>query len=1126
MNKDIIKEADTSVESLLLSFQQRGIELSLSGEKVKYSAPSGTMTEDDIEVLKENKGRITEYLLAHNESKVIIDIDNRYEEFPLTDIQFSYLMGQDTSYRYGGTNCKIYSEFEFDKLDPDKVQKAWESVINSNDMLHALIDESGVQRILKDYVIPTIDYKDIRNLSKARQDEYLRSKREELTVKKYNPGEWPQYTLEMTRTVDKYVLHFSLDMLVADFVSVNLIFDEFEEFYYEDKNVNLKEDRLTFRDVVIFNNNMKNTAEKKLKYEEDKKFWMDKMNNLPAAPAFPVIDRCNEGAVMFEQYLFYLDEDAYSKLCNTALKEKITPSNLVLTAYAKTLKDISNNKEFCIDVTVADRPEIHPDIAGLVGDFTVALILEIDDKKYDSYVDMAKTIQKRLWENMSHRSFTGAEVLREISKNTNADQVVSAVFTSTLGAMDTRKERKGKLVYSISQTPQVLIDCQILEDKGRLRVNWDVRKGVFPEGYIENAFKVFRENILMLSETEGIEGAPESKLSESVKKVRIETNDTEKSIEATYLYEGFLRSLKERADSPALYANGKEYSYEELSGYVCAVTDALRNAGFKQGDKVAISLSKGVWQIASVLGILISGGTYLPLDVHQPKQRAGRILKTSEAGFAIIENYETVETESVVTINVNSLCPSEPCKEIIPAEPGLDSAAYVIFTSGSTGTPKGVVISHEAASNTILDINERFGITEEDRLLNLANLGFDLSVYDIFGAFYAGAELVQVNEELAKEPSHWFDVVREKDITVWNSVPAQMKMLTMYMEGENAGPIDSLKHILLSGDWIPTDLPKQLAKYFPKAEPISLGGATEAAIWSIFYPIDTDALYDVSIPYGKPLANQRFYILDKDLNEVTDWVTGSIYIAGKGLATEYLGDKALTDSKFIYSEKLGERLYRTGDIGRYMPDGNIEFQGREDFQVKIRGHRVELGEIDAAFANIEHVKQSKVIFKDGNLTAFFVYDDEFGNCNIEQIRKKIRTLLPEYMVPKKLVQIESIPLTANGKVDTKKLEELADSVKPEVKEGIALSTDTEKKLGSLWGEILSYSPVYADDDFFMSGGDSLKAIYLVNSIKSEMGTALSVKDVIMAGKLSELARLIESTCSVEDTDPDEEEFDL
>ncbi len=1122
MNTNINK----TVESILLSYQERGIELSLNDGKLKYVAPIGTITGDDIEFLKKHKERIIQFLATHTESKVIVDKENRYKEFPLTDIQFSYLMGQDNSYRYGGTNCKIYSEFEFDELKIDRVQKSWEKVVNTNDMLHAIIDESGIQRILKDYEIPDIEYTDIRQLNDVQQAKYLKDKRDELTVKKYVPGEWPQYTVEITRSSDKYVLHFSLDMLIADFVSVNLIFDEFEEFYYDNKATEVNDERLTFRDIVIFKNNIKNTAEKKLKYEEDKKYWMNKIDSIPGAPVFPVIDRCNEKEVKFEQHLFYLENEAYLKLCDTAQKSKITPSNLILTAYAKTLKDISNTKEFFIDVTMADRPEIHPDINRLVGDFTVALLLEIDDKKYASYKEMALAIQQRLWQNMSHNSFSSAEVLRELSKNTNSEQMVSAVFTSTLGSMDTRNERIGKLVYSISQTPQVLIDCQILEDKGRLRVNWDVRSGVFPEGYIENAFEAFRDNIQTISELSGLENTVESKLPKSVKKIRLETNDTYEEIETTYLYEGFLNSLKKAPDSKALYVNGNEYSYLELSFYVRAVIETLKSKGFKQGNKVAVYLSRGVWQIASVLGILIAGGTYLPLDVHQPKDRAGRILKTSNAEFVIYENSENIEYEITKSIYLKDLSPIESREELIPVKAGIDKAAYVIFTSGSTGTPKGVVISHEAASNTILDINKRYDITSDDKLLNLANLGFDLSVYDIFGAFYAGAELVQVTEEFAKEPSHWHSIIRDVGITVWNSVPAQMKMLVMYMEGENSEPIDNLKLILLSGDWIPTDLPKQIRMYFPNAEPISLGGATEAAIWSIYYPIDVNAFYDRSIPYGKPLANQRFYILDDEFNEVTDWVSGSIYIAGRGLATEYLGDKKLTDSKFIYNSKLKERIYRTGDIGRYMPDGNIEFQGREDFQVKIRGHRVELGEIEAAFSNIEHIKQSKVIFNDGDLTAFLVYDEKYSPDNEDRIRSEIRTLIPEYMVPKKMVAIEYIPLTANGKVDIRKLKEIAELVKPEIKEGIALSSDTEILLGKIWSDILKYSPVYSDDDFFLSGGDSLKAIYLVNNIKSKMGISLSVKDVITAGKLSELSKVIDTTASVDNDNSGEEEFDL
>ena len=191
-------------------------------------------------------------------------------------------------------------------------------------------------------------------------------------------------------------------------------------------------------------------------------------------------------------------------------------------------------------------------------------------------------------------------------------------------------------------------------------------------------------------------------------------------------------------------------------------------------------------------------------------------------------------------------------------------------------------------------------------------------------------------------------------------------MLTMFLKGKEKPILDAVRLILLSGDWIPVDLPKEISKYFPNAEIVSLGGATEAAIWSIYYPINIKQNYIRSIPYGKPLANQRFYILNEKGEETLDWISGDIYIAGKGLAIGYLGDPELTEKKFIYSRQLKERLYKTGDIGRYMPDGTIEFQGRSDFQVKIRGHRVELGEIEMAIVEILHPKDLKVITVNNN----------------------------------------------------------------------------------------------------------------------------------------------------------------
>lgn len=1090
-----------SIEELLLSYRQKGVELSLNGDKLKFSAPKGTLTEDDKAVLKENKARIIEYLSKHSDNDVIIDKEHIYDEFPLTDIQSSYLVGQDSLYKYGGTNCKIYSEFEFDELDHEKVQEAWEKVIKQNEMLHAVIESKGVQRVLREYTVPAVKLTDISSMSEDEAEKYLEDKRTELTLKQYPAGTWPQFDLEMTVLKDRFMLHFSLDMLIADFVSINLIFDEFEDHYYNRKKPETTD--LTFRDIVIHRENLKKTAEGIRKYEQDKEYWLEKTETMPSAPVFPVLGTVSNDNVLFRQHLFFIENDVYTCLCETARSEKVTPSNLVLTAYVETLRAISANKSFCIDVTMSDRPEIHPDIKKVIGDFTIASILAAEDKGYETYLDEAKPLQSRLWEDLGHNAFSGTEVLRELSRHTHGEIVVPAVFTSTLGAMNTEIDRVGRLLYTISMTPQVLIDCQVLEVNGRLRVNWDVREGVFPEGLIDNAFEIFRSNVIRLASPEGLKSRIFTELPQRVKQVRIETNSTDQPIEATYLYDGFLRSLEKTPDAPALYNSGVTYSYRELAAYTVTLRKALSDAGFRKGELAALSISKGVWQIAAVLAILTLGGTYLPLDVHQPSERAEKIITTSGTKYILLEKYDYISDGITQKIDITKLERADlDDTEIIPDAPGLSSPAYVIFTSGSTGTPKGVVISHEAASNTILDINQRWNVTSEDHLLGLANLGFDLSVYDIFGAFYAGAQLVQATESLAKDPSHWLELVRTQKITVWNSVPAQMKMLTMFMDGEQEKTIDSLRLVLLSGDWIPTDLPADIKKCFPNSESISLGGATEAAIWSIYYPIDPDAVYERSIPYGKPLANQRFYILDEKLQPLTDWVTGSIYIAGKGLALEYLGDKELTDAKFVYSEQLGERLYRTGDIGRYMPDGNIEFQGREDFQIKIRGHRVELGEIESAVNDILSPKDLKVIAADHNgsvhIVMFCVPENGASLPDRDTLDEALSKKLPKYMVPSFYKYLDAIPLTKNGKVDVKALGEMAAELIDEKKNNTSCDTDlteTEKNIFEVWCSIFNTDNIGADENFFDCGGDSVMIVKLITELENRFGYKLTLPEV-------------------------------
>lgn len=406
-------------------------------------------------------------------------------------------------------------------------------------------------------------------------------------------------------------------------------------------------------------------------------------------------------------------------------------------------------------------------------------------------------------------------------------------------------------------------------------------------------------------------------------------------------------------------------------------------------------------------------------------------------------------------------------------------------------------------TNTIEDINSRFDINSADRMFGLANLAFDLSVYDIFGAFNAGAALVLPDPEKQKDPYYWVETIKKNEITVWNSVPAQMQMLVSVLESRGVSGDFPLKVVLLSGDWIPVTLPDQIHTSCKKAKVVSLGGATEAAIWSIYHEIEEVPDGAVSIPYGKPLANQKFYVLNEKMEQCPDWVPGDLYIGGKGLALEYLNKPEETNAHFMYDEQLQERIYKTGDIGRYWPDGTIEFMGREDTQVKIHGHRIELSEIESALLSNTLVKTAVAVIvgkrpQDYKIVAFVE-----GNIEVSELTEYIKTQVPEYMVPSRFEVNEKIPLSANGKVERKALKKLAETYFQNTgKCEMPPHEGLEKEIAELWKTLLKIDRVNRTDNFYDIGGDSLLVAQAVSKTKEAINVAKDVEwDRLMIGML-------------------------
>jgi amino acid adenylation domain-containing protein len=416
-----------------------------------------------------------------------------------------------------------------------------------------------------------------------------------------------------------------------------------------------------------------------------------------------------------------------------------------------------------------------------------------------------------------------------------------------------------------------------------------------------------------------------------------------------------------------------------------------------------------------------------------------------------------------------------------PPQVSPDRLAYVIFTSGSTGTPKGVMIAHAAATNTIRDVTQRFGITKHDRILALSSFAFDLSVYDVFGVLGAGGTVILPTDAEARDPAAWSRLVREEQVTIWNSVPALMELLLSYLQASDQDIGSDLRLALLSGDWISVGLPARLRAVSPNTRIVSLGGATEASIWSIAYPIgEVDSAWR-SIPYGKPLANQQFYILNKFSELCAVGQIGELYIGGAGVALGYCNKPELTAERFVRDPRSrfpAAKMYRTGDFGRWQSDGNIEFLGRIDEQIKVNGHRIELAEVESRLAQCPGVDQCAVTaLEDSPGIRRLVAHVVSRNASIKpkEIRSELRKHLPAAMVPGSIVLVASLPMTANGKIDRARLQQ-PDAYRPI--ETDRVNEQTIDRISAIWRDVLHLSQVGPHENFFDVGGDSLAAVLL------------------------------------------------
>lgn len=982
------------------------------------------------------------------------DPERKYEAFPTTDIQQAYWVGRHASFEIGNVGNHGYIEVEAIDLDLDRINQALRRLIERHDMLRAVLLPDGQQQILEHVSPFEIKIVDLRGQASQEQVSQLELIRRTLDHQLLPVEQWPAFELWVSRLDERLVrLHLSIESIFVDAWSMNTLIQEFIRLYYE-PDLSLPKLALSFRDYVLAEVSLENSA----LVQRSREYWLERLPSLPPAPDLPVVSVIDQPRFVHREAR--LDRECWQQLKAHAAKIGLTPSGVLLTAFAEIITRWSKTARFSLNLSTFNRLPLHPQVNEIAGDFTSLLVLAIDNTTPDTFENRAKCVQEQLWTDLDHSYYSGIRVLRELAKTEGEaiKAIMPIVFTSLL-IQDTASPTPppwGKTLYCVSQTPQVWLDHQVLETGGELVLHWQSVDAIFPAGLIDAMFGAYCQLLQRLATIEEIwSELVRDLLPEQQRALLAQVNATEAPVADKLLHTFFLEQVVQRPDQLAVISPTRLLTYKEVNSGALQLAHQLRQWGVHRNQLVGVVMEKGWEQVVAVLGVLLSGAAYLPIDASLPKERLRYLLEDGEVAIVLTQSWidrmlqwpdglnrlcvdsldldeEVAEGDQADAINRIPTNGDKSLAICAPSGQSPDDLAYVIYTSGSTGIPKGVMIDHRGAVNTILDINQRFGVNSTDRVLALSALNFDLSVYDIFGILAVGGSIVLPTEQTVRDPASWLRMIEQEQVTIWNTVPAFLQLLVEYAEVQSRSLSHThLRLALLSGDWIPLTLPGQLKNLCSEVEVVSLGGATEASIWSILYPITTLDPSWKSIPYGCPMSNQQFFVLGEDLELCPVWVPGHLYIAGIGLAKGYWRDEEKTSASFFKHPRTGMCLYRTGDLGRYLPDGTIEFLGREDSQIKVQGHRVELGEIETTLARYPGVQEAVVSClgenQDEKRLAAYVVPKLKDAPMASDLRRYLAEYLPGYMVPTSFHVLDALPLTANGKVDRKALSVLAQS---------------------------------------------------------------------------------------------------
>ncbi|CAJ1454376.1 unnamed protein product [Effrenium voratum] len=963
---------------------------------------------------------------------------------PFLEMQESYVLGRRTP---ALGPCQIYTEVLFKDIDLQALQAAVQRVAQAEPMLRATCQASGQMQEIREDLHWQLEVEEDSSLARARWSRPL--------------PEGRFWALGASRCSGQVQLHLKVDMTFLDAESWLIVCCKVATGYRPTTSLPPSPDpsHEFFRYCATQQRGGLGEVE-----------WKEKLKDLPLGPALPWCSRMGQGqAYAFGRVPLCVLREQWEDLKQHAKELGVSCTQLLITYFQDAIA-FSSDASFTLTATVSRRPN---HLKGCLGEFTNVALLSCNAESLQQERGVrAKNIQQQLLTQLAPGHITGMQIMRLWREIRREEVVLPVVLTSLLDLEHAQPisfgEERATVVYQRTQTPAVRLDVQFFEVQNELCVNFDYDERWLSEDVVKQLAKSFEE---------ALAGEKLSVLHGG----RLDTQAYNHSL----LHELAFADLDAKKDLPALRSPQHTLSYDDLDRVTNYLANELTMIWNNQGVRsnfcdvrVAVALEKGWEQVVACLGVLRSGACYVPLELSDCRWK--KVLSSADCSLALIKEGCDVRQETDTKCQCLEIgevwlerARTAECKHIQAQPRGCD-AAYIIFTSGTTGEPKGVVISHKSACNTCISVSHLLKLTKDDRVLALSNLNFDLSVYDIFGTLAAGACIVMCKQDDLKRYLNLCKVVSKEHVTIWNSVPLRFQLLVDEWCDSYFMPI---RAALISGDAIQTSFARKVKRRFPALQFLALGGATEASIWSNFHEF-TEASPDLPLVlYGKPLTNQQMYVLDSQMRIRPAYVPGEIFIGGSGVAKEYFRDQQRTAKSFLEHREYG-RLYKTGDMGCYLPSGEIQIMGRLDQQVKVDGYRVELAEIEAAAHEILP-KQVRVIVAAEKGQGVILRGFLCGQCpelNMAELKQMLqdglKERLPIYMRPRTWSTAQNLPQGANGKVDRQKLLE---SRAPEAQFASAVHVASAEELLRITQGVLSNPDLAMDADLAEAGMNSLRA---------------------------------------------------